>query len=132
MREVSNCWSAALVRFKPKDARRWSEIAFKLTRLFPPVSHAPQSLGVVNGLAQSLPKPNYPAAALAVNIQGKVDVQVLIDESGRVVSAKAISGNGMLRQAAEQAARNARFSPTTLSRVPVKVTGVIVYNFTKS
>jgi protein TonB len=89
-------------------------------------------MGVVNGLAQSLPKPNYPAAALAVNIQGKVDVQVLIDESGRVVSAKAVSGSPMLRQAAEVAARNARFSPTTLSNVPVKVTGVIVYNFTRS
>jgi protein TonB len=98
----------------------------------PPAPPKPRSMGVVNGLAQSLPKPNYPAAALAVNIQGKVDVQVLIDESGRVVSAKAVSGSPMLRQAAEVAARNARFSPTTLSNVPVKVTGVIVYNFTRS
>jgi protein TonB len=92
---------------------------------------APKSLGVINGIAKSLPKPTYPAAAVAANIEGKVDVQVLIDESGRVVSAKAVSGNGMLRMAAEQAARNARFSPTLLSNVPVKVTGVIVYNFNR-
>jgi protein TonB len=100
----------------------------------PPVVKPPvtKSLGVINGLATNLPKPNYPAAAIAVNIQGKVDVQVLIDESGRVVSAKAVSGNALLRSAAVAAARNARFTPTTLSNVPVKVTGVIVYNFSRS
>jgi protein TonB len=92
---------------------------------------APQSLGVINGIATNLPKPAYPATAIAINLQGKVDVQVLIDESGRVISAKAISGNALFRQAAEQAARNARFSPTFLSKVPVKVTGVIVYNFSR-
>jgi TonB family protein len=100
----------------------------------PPAAVRPvvtKSLGVINGIARSLPKPNYPAAAIAANIEGKVDVQVLIDETGRVVSAKAVSGNPMLKSAAEQAARNARFSPTILSNVPVKVTGVIIYNFNR-
>ena len=87
--------------------------------------------GVVNGNATSLPKPIYSVAARAVNAQGTVDVQVLIDESGRVVSAKAVSGHPLLRLAAENAARSARFTPTTLSKVPVKVTGVIVYNFVR-
>lgn len=94
----------------------------------PPV---PQSLGVVNGRAVSLPKPAYPSTAISLNVQGKVDVQVLIDESGKVVSANAVSGHPLLRDAAEKAARSARFSPTLLSKVPVKVTGVIVYNFTR-
>ena len=99
----------------------------------PPVKPPPtQSLGVINGRAASLPKPNYPAAAMAVNAQGSVEVQVLIDESGKVISAKAITGNPLLRGAAEVAARNARFTPTLLSKVPVKVTGVIVYNFMRS
>ena len=99
----------------------------------PPVKrNVVQSLGVINGRASNLPKPNYPPAAVAVNAQGKVDVQVLIDESGRVISAKAVSGNPLLRLAAENAARNARFTPTLLSNVPVKVTGVIVYNFMRS
>jgi TonB family protein len=88
-----------------------------------------QSLGVINGRASHLPKPAYPAAAIALNVQGKVDVQVLIDESGSVVSAKAINGHPLLKDAAERSARNARFSPTLLSNVPVKVTGVIVFNF---
>lgn len=89
-----------------------------------------QSLGVINGRATSLPPPAYPPAAKAVRAMGKVSVQVLIDESGRVVSANAAGGNPLLIEAAVRAARNARFSTTYLSKVPVKVTGVIVYNFT--
>lgn len=91
----------------------------------------PVSLGVVNGKADKLPVPIYPAAAKAVSAVGNVDVQVLIDESGAVVSAKAVSGHPLLRDAAERAARAAKFSPTTLSKQPVKVTGVIVYKFSK-
>lgn len=90
-----------------------------------------QSLGVINGKASYLPKPIYSQAAIAMRADGKVDVQVTIDESGRVISAKAVSGNILLRPAAEQAARDAKFTTTYLSNVAVKVTGVIVYNFTR-
>lgn len=86
--------------------------------------------GVVNGKATNLPRPPYPAAARAVRAEGQVNVQVLIDENGNVVSASAISGHPLLRQAATSAARQAKFSPTTLSGQPVKVSGVIIYNFT--
>ena len=87
--------------------------------------------GVVNGSAINLPKPAYSAAAQAIRAAGAVNVQVTIDENGKVISAKAVSGHIMLRQAAEDAAWRARFKPTTLSGVPVKVSGVIVYNFTR-
>ncbi len=87
---------------------------------------------VVNGKATSLPKPPYPKMAQAVGASGKVDVQVMIDESGNVISAKAISGYPLLRDAAERAARSAKFSPTYLTKQPVKVSGLIVYNFTKN
>ena len=89
------------------------------------------SLGVVNGKASNLPKPPYPPAARAVNASGAVKVQILIDETGNVVSAKAIEGHPLLRDAAERAARSARFTPTKLSDVAVKVNGLIIYNFTK-
>ena len=85
--------------------------------------------GVLNGRATSLPKPAYPAAAKAVRAAGAVSVQVLISESGSVISANAVSGHPLLRAAAEGAARGARFSPTLLSGQPVKVSGVITYNF---
>lgn len=85
--------------------------------------------GVINGKATSLPKPEYPAAASAVKASSVVNVQVTIDESGSIISASAISGHPSLRQAAERAAQMATFQPTMLSGQPVKVTGVIVYNF---
>jgi protein TonB len=58
-------------------------------------------------------------------------VQVLIDETGNVVSAKAIDGHVFFKSEAERAARRAKFKPTLLSNHPVKVTGVIVYRFTR-
>lgn len=90
---------------------------------------APISGGVLNGKAISLPKPGYPPIARAAHASGTVVVQVLIDENGNVVSANAVSGHPLLIQAAVSAARSAKFSPTKLSGQPVKVTGVIQYNF---
>ena len=96
------------------------------------VPKLPVSIGVVNGKATSLPKPPYPAAALAVHAEGEVSVQVTIDETGKVISAKAMGGHPLLKREAERAAWNARFTPTLLSKVPVKVTGMIIYNFKRS
>ena len=87
---------------------------------------------VLNGQAVSLPKPVYPQPAVMLNLQGSVRVQVTIDEKGNVISAKAADGHPLFRGVSEQAARNARFRPTLLNDEPVKVTGVIVYNFKRN
>ncbi|HEV7858175.1 MAG TPA: TonB family protein [Pyrinomonadaceae bacterium] len=85
--------------------------------------------GVLNAKAIDLPKPTYPATARAVHASGTVVVQVLVDESGNVMTAQATSGHPLLRQAAVAAAKQARFTPTKLSGRPVKVSGVLTYNF---
>ncbi|MDT5059839.1 MAG: periplasmic protein TonB [Acidobacteriota bacterium] len=85
--------------------------------------------GILNGKAISLPKPAYPAIARAAHASGIVKVFVTIDEDGYVISSRAIAGHPLLQEAAVQTVRQARFSPTLLSGQPVKVTGVIVYNF---
>src|SRR4051794_10306523 len=89
------------------------------------------SAGILNGKAISLPKPAYPEDAMKAKLGGTVKVQILIDENGKVISAQAVSGleNVSLRMASEAAALKATFSPTLLSGQPVKVSGVIVYNF---
>jgi periplasmic protein TonB len=84
---------------------------------------------VLNSQAMSLPKPNYPPLAKQIGLRGTVTVQVLIDETGKVISAKAISGHPVLIPEAQRAALQARFSPTVISDQPVKVSGVITYNF---
>jgi TonB family protein len=85
--------------------------------------------GILNGKAISKPAPPYPAIARAARAQGTVTVQILVDEEGKVVSASAVSGHPLLQQAAVNAARGARFAPTLLSGRPVRVSGVITYNF---
>jgi len=90
----------------------------------------PVSGGVLNGKALSLPTPVYPDVARRMRTEGVVQVEVVVDENGKVVSARALSGPGMLRDAAVKAASLAHFSPTKLSGMPVKVTGMINYNFT--
>jgi protein TonB len=89
----------------------------------------PVSGGVLNGTALTLPPPIYPEAAKRMRVQGVVSVDVILDESGKVVAANASSGPQILREAAVQAALRARFSPTKLSGQPVKVSGVINYKF---
>ncbi len=101
----------------------------------PPSSPAPKPIlktvsgGVLNGTALSLPPPIYPDTAKRMRASGVVSVDVVLDETGKVISAIASSGPIMLREAATQAALKARFSPTKLSGQPVKVSGVINYKF---
>jgi TonB family protein len=87
--------------------------------------------GVLNGKATSLPKPEYPADAARDKVAGQVKVQILIAENGTIETAYATGGveHPSLRQAAVNAAYLATFSPTKLQGKPVKVSGVITYNF---
>lgn len=92
----------------------------------------PISGGVLNGTAINLPAPIYPDSAKRFRMSGIVMVEVVVDETGKVISASASSGPGPLREVAVQAALRARFSPTKLSGQPVKVSGVINYKFSLS
>ncbi len=74
-------------------------------------------------------KPEFPLAAKAVNARGSVNVSVLIDEEGNVIEAKAVSGHPLLRANSVSAALKSTFEPVTLSGIPVKVRGVIIYKY---
>jgi protein TonB len=90
---------------------------------------APISGGVLNGRAVRLVQPPYPAIARSAHASGQVKVQIVIDENGNVISATPVSGHPLLQGAATAAARASKFTPTKLSGMPVKVSGVIIYNF---
>jgi protein TonB len=79
--------------------------------------------------AINLPQPPYPILARQIKVGGAVNVQILVDESGRVIAAHAVSGHPFLTKSAEEAAQRARFTPTVLNGQAVKVQGVITYNF---
>jgi TonB family protein len=85
--------------------------------------------GVLDSKVISKPEPNYPQVAKAVHASGLVKVRVVVDETGKVISAQAISGHPLLQSAAVEAAKQARLAPVILSGQPVKVDGTLTYNF---
>ena len=85
--------------------------------------------GVENGRAIHLGKPAYPPLARKAHVQGQVKVQVIIGEDGTVIAAAAVDGHPLLFGVSVAAARESTFTPTKLNGKPVKVTGVLEYNF---
>jgi hypothetical protein len=77
--------------------------------------------GVMNGRAISLAKPFNSGA------KGIANVQVLIDEQGRVTKAGVQQGHPLLFKNSREAACESKFSPTLIGGKPVRVTGVITY-----
>jgi TonB family protein len=91
---------------------------------------APTEGGILNSKAIQLPAAKYPDEAKKTHAFGEVQVQILVDETGKVISAVAMFGPASLRQAAVDAAKQARFKPTIVDGVAVKVSGILTYDFT--
>lgn len=74
-------------------------------------------------------EPVFPPIAKAVRASGQVKVEVTIDKTGKVLSARAVSGHPLLRDSAQAAARQWEFKPTMVAGKPVEVGGVLTFNF---
>ena len=103
--------------------------------------------GILNPRAVKFPQPAYPESAKQARIGGLVAVDVVVDESGTVISASAemydqhertnadgtkadpVTVDAALREAAETAARDATFAPFLLKGKPTKLSGRLIYNF---
>lgn len=113
---------------RPNEAEEFENQAREIDqdkRLKPQFSAA----GVLNGKAIRLTQPPYPVEAQTQRASGKVTVRVLISESGTVIRACALEGPRLLMQVSENAAYHSKFSPTLIGDRPVKVTGLLIYNF---
>jgi TonB family protein len=88
--------------------------------------------GVLNGKAKNLPLPAYPETARKAKAAGTVVVEIVIDETGKVTSAEATSGHSLLLATCTDAARKAEFAPSTLDGQPIRVKGVLMYQFQAS
>lgn len=86
--------------------------------------------GVLAGSAINRVQPSYPPIAKAARAQGAVQVQITVNEGGDVAAAEVISGHPLLRDSALDAARQWQFKPTMLENRPVKVKGILTFNFT--
>lgn len=94
-----------------------------------PATTTKVSEGVLKGMAVRRQVPVYSQIAKTAHAAGLVQVMVTISEDGKVIDAQVLNGHPLLRQSALDAARQWIFTPTTLSGVPVKVQGVLSFNF---
>jgi hypothetical protein len=85
--------------------------------------------GLLNGKALVLGKPPFPVYAKSAHLSGSVEVKVVIDTDGKVISTHAVSGPPVFREGSEKAAMRSKFSPTAFCGEPVKVSGIITFNY---
>jgi periplasmic protein TonB len=74
-------------------------------------------------------QPPYPAIAKQARVQGQVQVQIGISETGAVTDVTLLSGHPLLRDAALQAAKQWAFIPTELNGQRVRAIGLLTFNF---
>jgi TonB family protein len=75
-------------------------------------------------------EPTYPEQAKQKRIGGQVTVSVLIDEKGKVITAKALTTTSeLLINAAEGAAWHWKFNPVLSGGYVVRYVGPIIFNF---
>jgi TonB family protein len=86
--------------------------------------------GVLNSKAINKVQPAYPAIAQAAHAQGAVQVAITVSKEGQVISAEAVGGHPLLKEAAVAAARQWTFQKTEISGNPVKIQGILTFNFT--
>jgi protein TonB len=86
---------------------------------------------LVKARALELPAPAYSEEARAASIEGKVRVELTVDSTGRVASARVLQGLGHgLDEAALAAAKEGRFEPARRCGEAVESTFVISIRFT--
>ena len=95
----------------------------------PPAGRMQVSTGVSTGLLITPIRPVYPAIAKAAGIQGTVVVEAVISRTGTIESLHVVSGPQMLREAAMEAIRTARYQPYRLNNEPIEIETKITVNF---
>ena len=77
----------------------------------------------------SAEKPWHTREAKSAGASGLVQVEVLIDTNGKVIQAKARTGNKLLHPEAERAALASAFNRPTFGGKPARAIGFLVYRF---
>ena len=96
----------------------------------PPSKLLKVSGGVIAGRLMTPIQPIYPAIARAARISGSVVVEAIISKAGTIESLHVVSGPEMLRSAALDAIRVARYKPFLLNGESTEVQTTITVNFT--
>ena len=95
-----------------------------------PKGQALADFGLLNAKASRRVLPRYPPMAKKAGAVGLVRVHVVVDENGKVVEVSGSEGPMLLRQVAEDAARQWYFEGIAGPGQQVRFTGYIDFNFT--
>jgi protein TonB len=97
----------------------------------PPPDRKPMLVGGQVQEAKLIRKvlPVYPEISWRARISGLVVLEVTIDEEGNVTSCKVLQGHPLLVEAAVQAVKLWKYSPTLLNGEPVPVVSTVNVNF---
>ncbi len=91
--------------------------------------HGPVNSGVLNMKIVNELTPAYPQKAKEQKIQGRVEVQLLVNEDGEVIFASPLSGPEELWAESVRTSVSARFKPMRVAGKPVKITGRVILDF---
>jgi len=120
----------AKVNLKRLEDAATAAAAAEAAKNVPPPPPQFVNLGIVSAAnATKMVAPGYPVIAQRSLVEGKVVIDLELDEKGDVVSAKAVSGHRMLRSSAEDAAKRTKFKPAMFNNRPIKAKAQIIYNF---
>jgi TonB family protein len=120
-----SCACALIENDQPEESKSYMERAEKIARSAP----VKKSAGVLQGMAIRRYEPEYPPSAKSAGVSGRVLVEVTVDECGRVINARALSGPAQLVYASVETAKRWRFTPTILEGRRVKVIGTVTFSF---
>jgi protein TonB len=87
------------------------------------------SQGVSQGLLTKKVQPIYPRNALAMHVEGAVELVATISKTGDISHVKTVSGDGQLAKAATDAVKQWKYKPYLLNGEPVEIQTQITINF---
>ena len=87
------------------------------------------SQGVSQGLLTKKVQPVYPRNALAMHVEGAVELVATISKTGDISHVKVVSGDGQLAKAATDAVKQWKYKPYLLNGEPVEIQTQITINF---
>jgi TonB family protein len=87
------------------------------------------SQGVSHGLLIKKVQPTYPRNALAMRLEGSVELLATISKTGDITQVKVLSGDSQLTKAATDAVKQWKYKPYLLNGEPVEIQTQVTINF---
>jgi len=87
------------------------------------------SQGVSQGLLIKKVSPTYPANALRMGVEGRVELLATISDTGEITHVQVISGDKQLTKAAADAVKQWKYKPYLLNGEPVEIQTQVTVNF---